>query len=142
VIFGFSYQQIGFAVALFAISTLVTTGAVTAFLLWIPAGHFVGRGHSVLDRLRSPVLRWTLIALKHLLGLALVVIGVVLALPGVPGQGLLTVLVGLLLLDIPGKRRIELALVRRPAILNTANKLRARFDKPPLLVDSDQAQQT
>jgi hypothetical protein len=142
VIFGFSYQQVAMAAALFVISTLVTSVAATAFLVWIPEGHFVGRGHHLLDRVRTPVLRWTLLALKNLLGLALLVMGVVLALPGVPGQGLLTMLVGLFLLDIPGKRRLELALMRRPTILKAANKLRARFDKPPLQVDGAQAQQT
>ena len=53
-----------------------------------------------------------------------------------PGQGLLTILVGLLMLDIPGKRRLELAIVRRGPVLGSINKLRARFRRPPLRVDA------
>ena len=72
---------------------------------------------------------------KNLLGVVLIVAGLLLSLPGVPGQGVLTMLVGLLLLDIPGKRRFELALVRRKTVHRVINKLRARFDRAPLLVE-------
>ena len=65
------------------------------------------------------------------------ILGVVLALPGVPGQGLLTIFVGILLLDIPGKRRFELKIIRRPGVLKYVNRLRDRFNKPPLLVAPD-----
>ena len=74
---------------------------------------------------------------KNLLGAVLVVVGAVLVIPGVPGQGLLTILIGLLLLDIPGKRRLELAIVRRPRVLRTINKLRKHYAKPPLVVEAD-----
>jgi len=44
-------------------------------------------------------------------------------------------LIGLILMDIPGKRPLEARLIRRPAILSSVNKLRARYNKPPLLMD-------
>jgi hypothetical protein len=59
----------------------------------------------------------------------------VLSLPGVPGQGVLTILLGVMLLDFPGKRGLELKLVSRPKVLNTINRIRHRFDRPPLLLD-------
>ena len=59
-------------------------------------------------------------------------LGIVLSLPGVPGQGLLTVLLGIMLLDFPGRHRLEQKLLSKPSILNSINKLRARFDKKPL----------
>lgn len=80
-------------------------------------------------------LRWGGLILKNLLGAVLVVVGVVLSLPGVPGQGILTILLGLIMLDIPGKRPIEARLIKRPSVLNAINRLRARFDKPPLVLD-------
>jgi UPF0716 family protein affecting phage T7 exclusion len=85
--------------------------------------------------MQSPVSRAAYTIGKNLLGAVLVVVGIVLSLPGVPGQGLLTVLVGVLLLDVPGKRRLELAIVRRPAVLRTINRLRRRFGRKPLQVD-------
>jgi hypothetical protein len=42
--------------------------------------------------------------LRNLLGLALVGLGALLSLPAVPGQGLLTIFAGLMLMDLPGKR--------------------------------------
>src|SRR5262245_40758335 len=41
---------------------------------------------------------------KNVGGVLLILLGVVLSLPGVPGQGFLTILIGLMLTDIPGKR--------------------------------------
>jgi hypothetical protein len=66
------------------------------------------------------------------LGLILVIAGLLLSLPGVPGQGVVTTLIGLLLIDFPGRRRLERALLRRPGVLPALNRLRARFGKPPL----------
>jgi hypothetical protein len=54
------------------------------------------------------------------------------SLPGVPGQGVLTILLGVMLLDFPGKRRLEYKLISQPRVFNNINRLRARFDKPPL----------
>ena len=51
-----------------------------------------------------------------------------------PGQGLLTILIGLLLLDFPGKRAVELKLVRRPGIAAFLNRMRARHGRPPFVV--------
>ena len=84
---------------------------------------------------RHLALRMLGIFAKNLLGLVLVGLGVVMSLPGVPGQGVLTILLGVMLLDFPGKRRLELMLVSRPRVFRAINRLRARFDKPPLILD-------
>jgi hypothetical protein len=85
--------------------------------------------------LRHPIIRGLGLAGKNLAGLLLVLLGVVMALPGVPGQGLLMVLIGVTLLDFPGKRRLERALIRRPRILRVVNGLRRRFHRLPLDLD-------
>lgn len=81
-----------------------------------------------------PILRGLGIAGKNLAGTLLILIGVVMALPGVPGQGFLTILIGLTLVDFPGKRRLERSMVRRKTILHAVNQLRARFGRPALEV--------
>jgi hypothetical protein len=70
---------------------------------------------------------------QNVFGLILIVLGLVMSIPGIPGQGLLTVLIGLMLVDFPGRRRLEKALARRPGILAAMNRIRARFGHPPLL---------
>jgi hypothetical protein len=47
----------------------------------------------------------------------------------------LTILLGIMLLDFPGKRSLEARIVSRPRVFRAINALRARFDKPPLLLD-------
>jgi hypothetical protein len=67
-------------------------------------------------------------------------IGCVLLLAGIamlvlPGQGILTMLIGVSLMDIPGKRKLERRLIGRPAVLRTINKIRAKFGREPLVVN-------
>ncbi len=133
VLFGFSIEQIALAIGLFVVSTVVTTAIVAAYLVLLEPDHFVSRERGLRRKIESPALSIAYLIGKNLLGAVLVVVGVVLSLPGIPGQGLLTILVGLLLLDIPGKRRLELALVRRRSIRRVIDKVRDRFDKPPIL---------
>ena len=84
---------------------------------------------------KPPIVRFLGIAGKNLLGVALVVVGILLSLPGVPGQGILTILLGIMLLDFPGKKKLEHKLVSRPQVRNAINKLRAKFGKPELVLD-------
>ena len=55
-----------------------------------------------------------------------------------PGQGVLTILAGLALLDFPGKRALELKILKRPSILGAVNWLRERRGREPLRFDDDQ----
>jgi hypothetical protein len=140
-----SSTDIAVAIGAFLVSTAVTTGIVAFFLVRIRADYFVAETRGITTKFRSSVTQTLYMAGKNLLGLLLIVLGVILTLPGVPGQGLLTILVGLLLVDLPGKRNIELRLVSRPGIRRNIDRLRARFDKPPLdldgVVDTEEAEE-
>ncbi len=81
------------------------------------------------------MVRWGVVVLKNIFGLLLILLGIVLSLPGIPGQGILTILLGLIMIDIPGKRPLEARIIKRPAVLSAVNKLRSRYNKPPLLLD-------
>ncbi len=73
---------------------------------------------------------------KNLAGVVLVLLGLVMALPGVPGQGFLTMIIGLTLIDFPGKLTLERRLVSRPFVLRQLNGLRRRFKRPPLALEA------
>lgn len=82
----------------------------------------------------EPAFALVMQVLKNLLGLLLVVLGIVLLVT--PGQGLLTLFIGLMLMNFPGKYRLERWLVMRPGVMNGLNWLRSRrgsapFDAPP-----------
>ena len=73
----------------------------------------------------------------NLLGGALVILGIALSIPGVPGQGVLTILAGLILMDFPGKRRLLLAVIRRGPVRTVVDRLQARGGRPPLEIPPD-----
>jgi hypothetical protein len=100
-------------------------------LVQIPADYFLRPQHYV-DRLlpRHRLLRMMLLVLKNLVGLLLIAIG--LAMLVLPGQGILTVVVGMLFLDFPGKRAIELRVVRQRRVLHAINWIRTKASRPPL----------
>lgn len=76
------------------------------------------------------VLRLLVLVVKNLLGLLIASLGVLLIFT--PGQGLLTIFVGVTLLDFPGKRRAEIAILGRPGVLGPVNRLRKRLGHLPL----------
>lgn len=80
-----------------------------------------------------PLLRLVLLLLKNLLGVILLIGGLIMLFT--PGQGLLTMAIGLMLLDYPGKYQLEQRIVRVPAVLKGLNWLRAKRHKPPLCID-------
>ncbi len=122
--------------ALFLV-TLVGSLLVVGFLLVkLPATYFQEFHPRGVWADRHPFLRLTALGGKNVLGAILVAVGAILTLPGVPGQGLLTMLVGLMLLDLPGKRRLERRIVGRPRILRAINRLRRRFGRLPLVLGS------
>jgi hypothetical protein len=79
-----------------------------------------------------PVVRKLLRIGKNLLGCVFMVAGV--AMFVLPGQGLLTLLVGFLMVDFPGKYRFEKWLVGRRFVLRPINWLRRRSGRSPLQV--------
>ena len=107
---------------------LLTAGSfaiVLRILLALPPDYFQSE--------RALGTSWTAVRLaRNAAGLVLIAVGLILSIPGVPGQGALTVLTGILLVDFPRRRSLERALVRRPGVLPALNRLRARFNRPPL----------
>ena len=130
-----TWAQIGMGVGLFLFSFAVSLAAIVLVMVKIPANYF--SPHYEQDFLPNThwTVKWGAVILKNLLGVLLIALGIVLSLPGVPGQGLLTILLGLIMLDIPGKRPLEARIIQRPTIQSAINKLRARFNKPPLVLD-------
>jgi hypothetical protein len=119
--------------ALIFVGTFFINLTIVSFILIkIPADHFSKTRKTQFWSGPHPMLHAAGVVGKNIGGLLLVAVGIVLSLPGVPGQGLLTVLLGIMLLDFPGKHRLEQKLLSRPSIVNAINKLRARFGEKPL----------
>ncbi len=120
---------VGFSVFAF-VGSLIVLPIVIARM---DADYFVRpRKSARRDRTRHPLLRALLVGTKNFLGVMFIVAGVFMLV--LPGQGLLSILVGASLTDFPGKRRVELALVRRQRILSAINWIRRKANAPPLNV--------
>jgi len=136
VVFGFiSLRNVLLGVLLFVVTFSINLAIVSIILVKIPATYFQKDHSWEFWKGRSRAVRLLGVVLKNILGVFLVALGIVLSLPGVPGQGILTILLGIMLLDFPGRRKLEHKLVSRPQVFKTINKLRHRFGKPPLVLD-------
>lgn len=112
-----------------SLAMLVTTLVVFPFVIArLPARYFAERSRPAL-RPQHVLVHWIFLAFKNLLGLALAIAGLLLLV--LPGQGLLTLIIGLAIMNYPGKFELERWLVRRPRVLPTLNWLRRRFGAPP-----------
>ena len=78
---------------------------------------------------RHPALALTVFLARNALGLLLVAAG--LAMLFLPGQGLLTVLIGVCVMDFPGKRGLLQRLVRGPKVQGALNWIRRKRGKEP-----------
>ena len=127
--------KVALGVGLFLLSLGFSFAAIAIVMVKIPANYF--SSHYVQDFLPgSPwIIRWGVVVAKNVFGIFLIVLGIILSLPGVPGQGFLTILLGLIMLDIPGKRPLEAWIIKKPSVLSAVNRFRARYKKPPLILD-------
>jgi len=127
--------QIGLAVAGAVVGIAVSYIVVSIVIIKMPANYFHSdREHHFLPD-TNPVLRTAAIAVKNIIGVVLIMVGIVLSLPAVPGPGLVTVFIGLMITDIPGKRVVEAKIIKRPLVLSAVNRLRAKYNQPALVID-------
>lgn len=120
---------------IFSLGVAISLALVGIVLVRMPATYFIGDAPPSLLVHRP---RWQQRAAhvgKNVLGVLLVLLGIILSIPGVPGQGVLTMLIGLTLVDFPGKRRFEQRIMRNPTVHGAANRIRSRFGKAPFALD-------
>lgn len=132
---GVTIGRVLIGVAIFVASLAFSFAAIAIVMVKIPANYF--SPHYVEDFMPGSrwIVRWGAVIAKNLFGVFLIILGILLSLPGVPGQGILTILLGLIMLDIPGKRPLEARIIRRPTVLAAINGLREKYNKPPLVMD-------
>jgi len=118
----------GASAVLFAAALLATP----AVLARIPADYFAHERRP--PRRGAGRAAWVRVALavgRNALGAVLLVAGA--AMLALPGPGLVTLLLGFLLIDAPGKYRAERWLVSRPRVLRAINWVRGRRGRAPLV---------
>ncbi len=115
---------------LLSLATLLLTLVLLPVIIGrLPVDYFAGprpRHHVTTD----PVLSVVLFLGRNIVGAALILLGLVMLVT--PGQGLVTLFVGLLLMDYPGKHALEQSLVRRDGVMAGLNWVRRKGGHPPL----------
>ena len=118
-----------------ALSIIFFVGSLIAIpfiLVRLPADFFDIRVPRPWMEDHHPVLRVLGHLIKNVVGAIFLFVGFLMLF--LPGQGILTMLIGISMLDFPGKRKLEAKLIGQPAVLNTINGMREKFGKPPLII--------
>jgi hypothetical protein len=124
VIKGLAFGSLGFFVLTPIIAPLT--------ILWMPRNALVNsRRHFREISVSRKIGRVLLFFLKNLIGISLTLLGVLLLF--MPGQGMLTIFIGLLFTDLPGKRNLLAKVLGMGKIKPLVNRLRERYHRPPLL---------
>ena len=128
-----------YAAMLIAVGSVVVSVVATMLaLIYLPADYFCEPPVDASPSRRHISLRILVNIARNLAGASLVLVGVVLSLPGVPGQGLLTILLGVMLMQVPGKRRLERKLIAMPVVQRATERIRRRFGRPPFALHRPQ----
>jgi hypothetical protein len=120
---------LGVLSGVFFLATLI---AIPVVLVRLPEDYFDDRRPRAWLQDRHPAIRATAYVLKNVVGAVFLLAG--LAMIVLPGQGILTILIGISLMDFPGKRKLERRLIGQPTVLRGINKIRETFNQPPLVV--------
>ena len=115
---------------------VLTPVAVAWVVMQLPTDYFTAerRPPSTWSKGRQE-LRAIIVVAKNLLGAILVLAGIAMCV--LPGQGVLTLVAGLMLLNFPGKYRLERRLATQRHVWRSINWLRKRFRRKPLEMPKD-----
>ena len=70
-----------------------------------------------------------IVVIRSLVGFVLLIAGIIMLVT--PGQGIISILLGLFLMEFPGKRKLELKLINHEPTFKALNWLRGKANKDP-----------
>ena len=108
---------------------IVTLILVPAIIVRLPADYFSKTKRHNVDS-RRPVIQILSVIIKNILGGILLLAGFIMLFT--PGQGLITLVAGIMIMNYPGKYKLERWLILRFHLLKPINWYRARHDREPL----------
>lgn len=126
----FLAENVEWLVAVSLVSALLTLALVPILITRLPADYFCHRHRQHPSR-RHPLFSLAIKTAKNLLGFMFLLTGFLLLF--LPGQGLILMLVGMLIMNYPGKYALERWLIKRRVVVPALNALRVQYSKPPLL---------
>ena len=111
---------------------VISALSIGYFIKQIPYDYFLNDKRGVSDyKNKNPIFWIITLALKNIVGYCLIIGGILMLV--LPGQGLLTIFVGLMLSDYPGKFKLERRIIKTRLILKTINWYRIKSNIPPII---------
>lgn len=120
--------------AIFSVLTFIGSLIVIPILvIYIPQKYFLHQKRKpAVNPTQNPGLHLAILAIKNVFGVIFFLAGI--AMLVLPGQGLLTILIGVILMDFPGKYALERKIIRQKQVRSAVNRLRTRAGRPPIQI--------
>ena len=122
-----TYKNFIFWISLVSLTIfIISILSIRWLVLLIPENYFKEKKNSILKE--EYFFYWIAFKfIKNSLGYLLIIVGILMLV--LPGQGILTIFIGMILSDYPGKYYIEKKIIQSSIILRTINSIRKRSGK-------------
>ena len=114
---------------------IISVFMMVLIISFLPENYFKSENRNLISSVqnsRYPLLKLLALITKNFFGVLLLLSGVLMLV--LPGQGILTIITGLVFIDYPGKYKFERKLLRQKGVINSINWIRSRLSKPSLKV--------
>ena len=114
---------------------IISVFMMVLIISFLPEDYFKSENRNLISSVqnsRYPLLKLLVLITKNFFGVLLLLSGIFMLV--LPGQGILTIITGLVFMDYPGKYKFERKLLRQKGVINSINWIRSRLSKPSLKV--------
>ena len=114
---------------------IISVFMMVLIISFLPEDYFKSENRNLISSVqnsRYPLLKLLALITKNFFGVLLFLSGILMLV--LPGQGILTIITGLVFIDYPGKYKFERKLLRQKGVINSINWIRSRLSKPSLKV--------
>tara|TARA_B100000424_G_C22833284_1_gene445018 strand:+ start:293 stop:724 length:432 start_codon:yes stop_codon:yes gene_type:complete len=114
---------------------IISVFMMVIIISFLPEDYFKSENRNLISSVqnsRYPLLKLLVLITKNFFGVLLLLSGILMLV--LPGQGILTIITGLVFIDYPGKYKFERKLLRQKGVINSINWIRSRLSKPSLKV--------
>ena len=114
---------------------IISVFMMVLIISFLPENYFKSENRNLISNVKNsryPLLKFFILIIKNFFGILLFLSGVLMLV--LPGQGILTIITGLVFIDYPGKYKFERKLLRQKGVINSINWIRSRLSKPSLKV--------
>ena len=124
------YEDLLVTISIISAAVFVITLLLTPYLLGLIPVDYFSEKYQLQHISKTPIGIINLV-LKTILGIFLVLAGIIMLVT--PGQGVISILLGLFLMEFPGKRKLEQNFINHEPTYKALNWLRNKAGKPPFI---------